>query len=348
VALDAVESLATAFAAQAVAARQASGELQGVLLGSRLADLPTEPDAIAAFETTFQAAHVPITWREVEPVEGTFQFDAIQRRLDWCESRDLRVFAGPLLRLDAPGVPDWLALWEGNLESLKELLGRFVERTVARFRDRVAVWQCAARINLGDAFRMGEEDRLRLTVHAVESARRADPQANLALVFDQPWADYMARQEALLGPFDFADALVRASLGLGGLFLELHVGYAGGIFPRTLLAFSRMIDRWSVLGLPLYISLAFPGAEGADPAAPRGPKLLPADTPEGWTSAAQARWIERLVPLLLAKPAVKGLFYSELRDAEPHELPHSGLIDAGGRAKPALSALARLRGQWLS
>jgi hypothetical protein len=348
VALEAAETLLGAYAAQNLTARQASGDLGNLFLGTRLADPPTEPDAIVAFETTFQAAIVPMTWREIEPVEGQFAFDVIERRLEWCESRGLKVFGGPLLRLDSLGVPDWLALWEGNPESLKELLTRFVEQIVTRFRGRVAVWQCASRINLGDAFRMGEEERLRLTVHTVECARRADPRANLALAFDQPWAEYMGRQEALLGPFDFADALVRASLGLGGLFLELNVGYAGGVLPRTLLAFSRLIDHWSLLGLPLYVTLAVPSDEGPDPAAARGPALLPSDVAAGWNPAAQARWLHRLVPLFLSKPAVKGVFYGALRDTEPHELPHGGLIDASGVGKPALATLARLRGQWLA
>ncbi len=52
------------------------------------------------------------------------------------------------------------------------------------------------------------------------------------------------------------------------------------------------------------------------------------------------------MPLLLAKPAVQGIYWSQLADNLPHDFPHGGLFDATGRPKPALEALGKLRRQF--
>ena len=52
------------------------------------------------------------------------------------------------------------------------------------------------------------------------------------------------------------------------------------------------------------------------------------------------------VPMLLAKPAVQGIFWNQLADNFPHDFPHGGLIDAAGNPKPAIDALRKLRRQF--
>jgi hypothetical protein len=45
---------------------------------------------------------------------------------------------------------------------------------------------------------------------------------------------------------------------------------------------------------------------------------------------------------------VRGVFWNQWRDDEPHLWPHSGLIDAAGKAKPSLASLASLRRRHLT
>ena len=49
------------------------------------------------------------------------------------------------------------------------------------------------------------------------------------------------------------------------------------------------------------------------------------------------------MPLMLSKPYVRGVFWNQLRDAEPHDFPHGGLFDHRRNAKPALRTLASIR-----
>ena len=59
-------------------------------------------------------------------------------------------------------------------------------------------------------------------------------------------------------------------------------------------------------------------------------------------------WIERHVPLLLAKPPVQVILWNQLSDAAPHHYPHGGLFDAQDQPKPALESLRKIRQQLLS
>jgi hypothetical protein len=66
------------------------------------------------------------------------------------------------------------------------------------------------------------------------------------------------------------------------------------------------------------------------------------------TADAQREWVERHVPLLLAKNSVQIVLWNQLSDAEPHHFPHGGLFDAKGKPKPALDALRKIRQQYLN
>jgi hypothetical protein len=178
--------------------------------------------------------------------------------------------------------------------------------------------------------------------------RQLDPTTPLVVSFDQPWAEYLASEHLDLAPLHFADALVRADLGLAGIGLEINVGYhPGGSLPRGPLAMSRLIDTWSLLELPLLVSLTLPSSPGDDPNA-NGKARVFSGGENHVSPESQREWIERLVPLLLAKNAVQVLMWNQLTDAAPHHYPHAGLFDASNKAKPALEALRKIRQKYLN
>ncbi|HEY1064713.1 MAG TPA: hypothetical protein VGE52_01325, partial [Pirellulales bacterium] len=171
-----------------------------------------------------------------------------------------------------------------------------------------------------------------------------DPDAQCIIRIDQPWAEYMTRGEWDLSPIHFADALARADLGLAGVNLEINLGYAtGGSSPRDALEFSRLLDLWSYLGLPLYVTLTFPTSDAPDARATRSTTIAPKGSPEGWTPNGQRAWVERTVPLIFAKRSVYGVFWNHLSDAQPHLFPNGGLVNGEGKPKAALGTLAAMR-----
>ncbi len=174
----------------------------------------------------------------------------------------------------------------------------------------------------------------------VELVRSLDPNTPALVSFDQPWAEYLRARESDFPPLHFADALVRSGLGLGGLVMEMNVGYCpGGTLPRHPLEFSRQLDIWSLLGLPLWLSLSAPSGDAADALAQHKEAMPSSD----WSPAAQQAWIARYVPLSLAKPLVQGVLWNQLRDSQPHDFSNGGLVDHAGKSKPAVRTLAAIR-----
>jgi len=340
VAFEAAELLVASYTDQAIAVRRrAAGKLSCFLGGDLGASLLDEYTA-EQFLLSFNAAGVPTCWREIEASEGSRYWAICDKQIEWCKTHGLKVCGGPLLQLDPRGLPDWLCLWEDDFDNILSFVSEFIGETITRYRGKVDLWQCAGRLNTAEVLSLSEEERLRLAAQCIELTRSLDPATPAVMSFDQPWAEYTSRRDMDFPPLHFADALIRAGLDLGGLMLEVNLGYhPGGTLPRTPLEFSRQLDYWSILGLPLFISLSVPAADTADPLAQRRVKLPPGSA----TPKTQQEWIARYVPLILSKPYVQGILWNQLRDSEPHDFPHGGLFDLRRHPKPALRTLASIR-----
>ena len=339
-ALDAGDLLTGSYVEQTMAIRHRGGDKLPCLLGGDLGVSLLDDYTAKQFLLCFNAAAVPVRWREIEASEGSYHWTICDKQIGWCRAGGLKVCGGPLLQLDPGGLPDWLYLWEGDFDNLMSFASEFITSAVTRYRGKVDLWLCAGRLNAAEVLSLSEEDKLRLAARTIELVRSLDPDTPALISIDQPWAEYMSSREMDFPPLQFADALVRVGLDLAGLVLEINLGYyPGGTLPRTTLEFSRQLDCWSVFGLPLVLSISVPGAYHDDPLARRGVKLAPGS----WTANSQQAWVARYVPLILAKPYVQGVIWNQLCDGQPHDFPHGGLFDQRQHAKPALRTLAAIR-----
>jgi hypothetical protein len=292
---------------------------------------------------------LPMTWRTVEPAEANYQWEIVDQSLAWAEKNQLGVAAGPLIDMSPGGLPDWLWLWEGDLQSIASFCCDYVETTVGRYRNRVRRWHLASAMNLVGVLRLGEEELLWLTARLAEAAWQVDPAAELVLGVAQPWGEYLARREHNYSPFIFVDTLIRAGLKLTGLELEmLYRCDPRGSFARDLLDASRILDLYSLLGVPLQALLSCPAAESADPLADPQQSVGSSGYWRGPATAEnQASWAAAFGRLAISKPYVKSIVWSHLSDAEAHMAPNAGLFDAAGRVRPALAEWRRIREEHL-
>jgi len=325
-ACDAGFELSTAYSDQALVARRRQSPKFVPLLGASVTSALSDQKVAAAFLGAFNTANVHFCWRDVESREGKYNWTTSDAQIAWAQANNLRICGGPLVQLDQQSFPDWLYLWEGDFDNLISVTGEYVRAVVTRYKGKVHLWQCAARMNSGETMSLTEEQRLRLTVRIVEVTRTTDPRTPIFVTFDQPWAEYIGKRKMDLSPLTFADALVRSELGLSGLGLEITAGtYAGATLPRDPIEFSRQIDRWTPMGLPLLITLR-----------------LPEPTSDAAAADEQSKWVSTFVPLLLAKQAVQGIFWGLLKDQQPTD--HAGgLFAADGQAKPALNGLTAIK-----
>lgn len=347
--LDLIDGLCSAFAEQVLAARQQAGGKLQTLFAVGFPDESLDPAAAATVASTFNTAVVPFRWSAVEPEDGRLDFSACDKHIFACQSQSMRVCGGPLLSFDVASMPPWLATHADDFDRLVAYVHRFIQHTVTRYQGRVHLWQCAGRMSTGDALPLRDEQKLRLVLRAVEAVRRFAPNVPAIVSIDLPWGEHLIADEHDLSPLHFADAVVRADLGLAGLGLEVNLGcHPHSTFPRDALAFSYLVDRWSVFNLPLVLSLGVPSSGDFDPLARRETQVLPGLGAAGPSPENQRHWVERLVPLLLAKNAVQGVFWNQLTDSLPHDFPHAGLLDAEGNPKPAVDSLRYFRQQHLA
>lgn len=338
----AAQILSSAYARQALAGRQQRYPHLATLLGcGAQGELPAPQTEL--FTAAFSAVSVPIRWNEIERSDGEQDWSRVDEHIAWAEQQKLMIRGGPLVDLGPNGLPAWLSRWENDLFNLQSFVCDFVETAMARYIGKIRWWEVAARFNTGGALTLNEETRLGLVARVLEVARQVDEEAQLVVRVDQPWGEYQARGQHRLSPLQLVDALLRSCVGLAGINLEIAVGYLPrGTLNRDLLEFSRMIDQWSLLGIPLFLTLALPSATTHDD---RGVTELEVDPRVTPSEKQQAEWIERFLPLLLAKPAVAGVDWCHFSDGERHEFPHAGLLRPDGSPKPSLESLLQFRHQ---
>lgn len=347
-ACEAALTVAELYSDQALIFRHQSMAKLPIAFGTSLGRSLAPPAVTTSAGTLCNTAVVPLIWRNTSPAEDEYVWDPYEEQITWCRNQGMNIAAGPLLRLDERGFPDWLTAWQGDVDAIAAFSAEYVAKTVQQFRGRVSFWNVAGFSYRAQSLGLKDEDKLRIIARGIDTVRRYDADTPLIVSFDQPWGEYLRRLPLAYPPLHIADHLVRSGLPIAAIGLELEVGYhPDGSYLRDPLEVGKFIDSWSMLGMPLYVFITVPSGESPDPLAEGRSSPIAGAAQGGWTPAAQADWVRKCVPMLLAKPSVQGIAWQQLRDDEPHDLPHGGLFDAQGNPKPALTALTYLRKQHL-
>jgi hypothetical protein len=278
-----------------------SGRLN-TALGCRLSRLPS-PDEQARFTETFTAVRLVPDWRAIEPTESGYEWADFDELLDWALAANLQVSIGPIIDPDHGRFPDWLEQWHGDLPSLAAFMCDFTETLIRRYQRKVQHWQVFAGLNQAEVLGLGEDDRIRLAARLLDSARQTNPDAAWVIGLAQPWGDYLANETASYSPLVFADTLLRAGYALAGLEVELLGGTGPrASWPRDSLETVRILELFSVLGLPLEVTIGTNGEA----------------SPPGWAESACG--------LALALPHVQGVYWEAWSDADRARLSGVELI----------------------
>lgn len=294
------------------------------------------------FLHVFNAASIPVEWKQIETQEGEYNWSQPDALIEWCHERRVVMRGGPLLDLSANGLPAWLQQWGHDFFNLQSFLCDFVETAISRYLGKVRIWEVSSRVNTGGAFNLNEEERLTLVARTLEVARKVDEESQLFIRVEEPWGSYQSQGQHKLSPIQFVDSLLRCGIGLTGVDLELAVGFDDrGFGPRDLLDCSRLLDQWSMLEVPLHVTLAFPTSQAADPHSTSGLRVSRNGWRDSFSPESQADWIDLYVPLLMAKQSVVGIYWNHLTDAATHTFPNAGLMDVSGSAKIGLDAFLR-------
>ncbi|CAN5910626.1 hypothetical protein BH23PLA1_BH23PLA1_43180 [soil metagenome] len=344
------ESLATTFAA----GRELAGAYSEQVLRKRLDHSPRLPTLLGCglnsnpakapwsdtLAETINSARLRCSWAELAPTEGKFRWDLPDAQLDWCRRHSLMPMAGPILDFRPSALPDWLWLFQGDLEEITTMAIDLVEQAVNRYKGKVGFWHLVGRPASSEVLGLGEDDQIRLTAKVLQVARQIDPNTPIIVDFDRPWAEWMGSGHFQLGPLHLADSLSRAELGLSGIGLEIAPGFGPpGSHLRDLFEFSRLLDLYSLLNLPIHVTLAIPSAFGSDSKASPGVFIEESQWASTPSETSQNEMAAAWISLAVAKPFVRSVTWQHISDAEPHLYPNAGLFRPDNTAKPILAWL---------
>lgn len=295
----------------------------------------------------FDYAVLPMSWKQIQPEEGAFKTEPLDAWVEALHSRRCPIIAGPLIDFNEGQVPDWLFIWEHDFDTIRELAYEFVQKVVHRYRKAVAVWNVASGLHTNRAFTLTFEQVIELTRLLVAHVKNMLPQARTLITVTQPYGEYHASPNTSVPPMLYAEMVAQAGINFEAFGLELEMGVpAPGAFARDLFQISCMLDRFSTLGRPLFLTaVCAPGRMTPDPSDASEGRLDPSAAGRWrrpWDPALQAEWMEAVYKLALSKPFVESIAWGNLADMG-HTIPGGGLMDEMLQPKPVYERLHKMR-----
>jgi hypothetical protein len=324
--------------------RQARQPRLDTLLGCRLGSSVPDGEAAAALTAAANMVMVPYSIHQVAPDEGDYHWDEQDALLDWSLQNNLTAWGGPLVDFSNAHIPPWLSLWQGDRGRIAKLLCEYTADVLERCHGHIDTWQLTAAANLPGTLSLQEDELVWLTLQMGETAHRVAPNARLIVGIAQPWGEYLREKERRYSPFIFADTLLRTGLPLAAFDLEIVMGVAArGSYCRDLLELSRLLDMYSLLGVPLHVTLGYPAHRTHDSQADPSFETAAGYWRRDFDPQVQAEWAAKFAALALCKPQVRSVQWAHFSDADSHQFPNCGLVDGQGKPRPAMDTLLALR-----
>ncbi|HEY8667432.1 MAG TPA: endo-1,4-beta-xylanase [Tepidisphaeraceae bacterium] len=299
---------------------------------------------------SFDYAILPMSWKQLQPAEGTFNPENVDAWIELLAKKRMPVIAGPLIHLEESEIPDWMFIWEHDFDTLRELAYEYVQQVVQRYRRSVAVWNVVAGLSAGGLFPMSFEQIIELTRLLVSQVKSMLPNARTIITITQPFGEYHAKNASSVPPMLYAEMVGQAGISFEGYGLELEVGLPRpGMFMRDLFQISCMLDKFSTLGRPVFLTaVSVPGRNNSDAGDRSEGKLDPAAAGRWrgpWDPQLQADWMEAVYRLALSKPYVESIAWGNLADIH-QTVPGGGLVDDLFQHKPGFTKLQEMRSKF--
>jgi GH35 family endo-1,4-beta-xylanase len=304
--------------------RQVSHDFNfGCYLTLRGLDRMSEEQYGARFAQLFNYATVGLYWDVVEGARGGFDWQQVDREVQWGWQRKLRLKGHPLVwGYEPSGAPPWLPR---HRDELAAALKEHVQATIKRYRGRVDTWDVVAEPLDGGLFEqvLGKS----YIKDSFRWAREADPQARLAInEYGILGAEAQHRERYL----KLLEEMIADQVDFDIIGIQGHEPRTEWFNPRVVMA---TLDRFSALKKPIHITELTVQGTGA---------AITGNYRQGeWNAEEQGRYYREFFTLCFGHPQVEAITVWGLDDARAW-LAGGGLLDLQWRPKPAFAALDQL------
>lgn len=294
----------------------------------------------------FDFAAVPISWRDVEPSEQTFNWTLTDTWIEALAKDRVPIKGVSLLSFHEKQVPDWLYIWEHDFDTIRDLAFEHVRRVINRYGQYIQAWNVISGIHVDNCFSFNFEQLMELTRMAAALTKQAAPDSLAIIDMVAPWGEYYARNQRTIPPLLYADMVVQSGVNLDAFGLQFFFGVGvDGMFVRDMFQISSLLDAFAKLGKPLHISAT------QVPSSPVGQQHEGTDHADGgawrrpWSEDVQAQWLRHFLTIALSKPFVESVSWHTLVDDDQGPIPNGGLLRPDLAAKPAYQQAAKFRSE---
>ncbi|NIA21059.1 MAG: hypothetical protein GWP05_03590 [Anaerolineaceae bacterium] len=295
---------------------------------------------------SFNYATLPLDWRTVEPREQEFQWEPLDYWIDWLGAKGMAIKAGQLLRFRDSCVPDWVYIWEGDFDSIRDYAFEHALRCVKRYANRIEHWDVATGFHVENCLKFSLDQIMEMTHMSARVVKKNAPQATAVLDIVMPWGEYQASNPRSIWPLRYVEMCVNTGLEFDAIGLQIFMG-AEGYYCRDIMDISSLLDVFGSFGKPLHVTaVGVPSAVEPDPLDESRGKLAVAPAGlwhEPWSQATQSRWVDCFYNIAVGKPLVRTVCWTQLSDRQGHFFPHAGLLDARLEPKQSYAAMLGMR-----
>jgi GH35 family endo-1,4-beta-xylanase len=281
---------------------------------------------------------VPVNWRELEMREGVYEWEPLDRWIEWASKQGRPIVVGPLLDFSKRAVPEWMYVWQNDYDTCRDLAYDHIQRVVERYKNIVGMWNIESGLNVNDNFVFTGDQMVDLTRMAALLVRQSRKGARVMVELAQPFGEHVAFNRDSVHPLSYVDRLVQEGVRLDAVGVQLLFGQRKhGRAARDLMQISSLLDKFFLLEIPILISALGVPSESGDPQG--------GSWHGEWSVENQQRWISRVFGICMSKPFVESMFWAELFDHPNAEVPGCGLIGDNGKPKPGMQRLLGIRRQ---
>ncbi|MGI5831626.1 MAG: hypothetical protein ACOX6D_03730 [Thermoguttaceae bacterium] len=296
------------FLEQSLYARKVQTEAYPMFVGGRsfqMEQLQHFFEAHPSYSSAFQVWNTTYAWRQLEPEPGVCRWDLLDRFIETAQKNNLEPIFGPIVKWDRESLPPWIL---GTLEepyTLRQHLFRHTDELIGRYASKINKWVVASGLgNEMDSILV--QKRIEWADTMARQIRERNPDALILIGIERPWGDSL-RHKSEIPPLELAETLLSRRV-FDGYFVSINYGLSPeATLPRDAFELNWLLDQWSSLGKPLYVSFSVPSApslydphwDGFD----GKPKPI-------WTLETQQENTHRSFLSLLTRKTIRGIFWN--------------------------------------
>jgi len=246
------------------------------------------------------------------------------------ETLEKRVIAGPFIDASVNGMPEEL-IAAGDFAARKKLLVESCRSRMKQLSPSVSLLHVIGGLNGMGHRNLSYPNQLELATALLNEVSDSHVEVPTMVSFDFPWAERLASAVGGSHPLQIADSLLRQGARISFLGIEVNLGYwPNGSMMRDPLQWIDMLDLWTQLGIPLIILLRAPtwapsgSNDGGELPSPTSPDKR-INTFDTESDASRIEYLKTILPMLVARPAVQGIIWSQWLDGDDTRYPHGGL-----------------------